>query len=74
MGIFAIAFSCFREPNDATPFGSLTQRLISAFVEENIMLPPDGAATMIEPGKLRCKYYVAGISKNVKCLRKSMGS
>ena len=41
-----------REANGATPFGSLTQRLISAFVEENIMLPPDSAATMIETGNL----------------------
>nr|CAB3266785.1 transcriptional adapter 3-like [Phallusia mammillata] len=39
------------ESSDPCPFGSLTQRLISAFVEENMMVPPDQAASMLESGK-----------------------
>ncbi|XP_076801430.1 transcriptional adapter 3-A-like isoform X2 [Clavelina lepadiformis] len=45
------ASSAITEQEHACPLGFLTQRLISAFVEENIMVPPDQATSMLDSGK-----------------------
>ena len=38
-----------RDTDESSPFGPLTQRLVSALIEENIMTPLDDA-TMAEAG------------------------